>query len=127
MTYKTLKFKHDPIGDVDAFTARRKQYSSLFRIIYNKLVDNPSLKYDDAVKIVSTYNNLELMDSYLRGAAYRDAKSLYTSDNKKDKKGHKVIFGGEDNFIARRKKLITKEEYKESRLRPLYVIGEANR
>lgn len=71
MTYTTLKFKHDPRGDVDAFTARRKQYSSLFRILYNKLVDNPSLKYDDAVKTVSTYNNLELNDSYLRNAAFQ--------------------------------------------------------
>ena len=127
MTYTTLKFKHDPIGDVDAFTARRKQYSSLFRIIYNKLVDNPSLKYDDVVKIVSTHNNLELNDSYLRDAAFQDAKAEYDSDTKKDNKGHKVIFGGEDNFIARRKNLITKEEYKESRLRPLYVIGAANK
>ena len=127
MTYTTLKLKHDPRGDVDAFTARRKQYSSLFRILYNKLVDNPSLKYDDAVKIVSTYNNLELNDSYLRNAAFQDAKAEYDSDIKKDNKGHKVIFGGKDNFIARRKNLITKEEYKESRLRPLYVIGEANK
>ena len=127
MTYTTLKLKHDPRGDVDAFTARRKQYSSLFRILYNKLVDNPSLKYDDAVKTVSTYNNLELNDSYLRNAAFQDAKAEYDSDTKKDNKGHKVIFGGNDNFIARRKNLITKEEYKESRLRPLYVIGEANK
>ena len=127
MTYTTLKFKHDPRGDVDAFTARRKQYSSLFRIIYNKLVDDPSLKYDDVVKIVSTHNNLELNDSYLRNAAFQDAKAEYDSDTKKDNKGHKVIFGGEDNFIARRKNLITKEEYKESRLRPLYVIGQANK
>ena len=127
MTYTTLKLKHDPRGDVDAFTARRKQYSSLFRILYNKLVDNPSLKYDDAVKIVSTYNNLELNDSYLRNAAFQDAKAEYDLDTKKDNKGHKVIFGGKDNFIARRKKLITKEEYKDSRLRPLYVIGEANK
>ena len=127
MTYTTLKLKHDPRGDVDAFTARRKQYSSLFRILYNKLVDDPSLKYDDVVKIVSTHNNLELNDSYLRNAAFQDAKAEYDSDTKKDNKGHKVIFGGKDNFIARRKKLITKEEYKESRLRPLYVIGEANK
>jgi hypothetical protein len=43
MTYTTLKLKHDPRGDVDAFTARRKQYSSLFRILYNKLGTVPKL------------------------------------------------------------------------------------
>ena len=54
---------------------------SVFYII--NLVDDPSLKYDDVVKIVSTHNNLELNDSYLRNAAFQDAKAEYDSDTKK--------------------------------------------
>ena len=108
-----------------------KQYNSLVHIFYNQLVDNPKFKYKDAREKFDTLNNMDLMDSYFINAAYHDAKALYKRYNKgkraKNPLGHKLIFGGKQLFKNRAKGLITKEEFIKKRLRPLTVIGEANR
>lgn len=133
---KTLKLKYKLVYSVgyehgDLLDRLINQYNSLVHIYYNQLVDNPKYKYKDACDTFDKLNNVELIDSYLRNASYQDAKALYKRYNKgkrsKNPLGHKLIFGGKTLFKKRSKKLITKEEFIAKRLRPLMVIGEANK
>ena len=129
----TLKIRFDlESGDPELFNQYLNQYNSYFRTFYNALVDNPNLKYKDLPEIVKGYypeNNL--IDSYLLNSAFQDAQSVYNRFNVSRLKsgleplGHKIIFGGKENFARRAKGLISKEQFKENRLRPLYVIGES--
>ena len=121
-------------GDPVLFKCLVHQYNSCVRAIYNALVDKPDLTYSQAGKLIENfYKDNHLIDSYLLNAAYHDAKALYKRHNTSRSKsglvplGHKLIFGGKNLFARRTKHLISKEEFTERRLRPICVIGEANK
>ena len=130
----TLKIRFDlELGDPVLFNQYQRQYNSYFRTFYNALVDNPKLKYSELPELVRGYypeNNL--MDSYLINSAFQDAQSVYERFNTSKVKsgqeplGHKLVFGSKRLFARRAKGLISKEEFQEQRLRPLYAIGESN-
>ena len=129
----TLKIRFDlELGDPVLFDQYQRQYNSYFRTFYNALVDNPKLKYSELPVLVKGYypeNNL--MDSYLINSAFQDAQDVYKRFNTTKVKsgqeplGHKLVFGGKRLFARRAKGLISKEEFQEQRLRPIYVIGES--
>lgn len=131
----TLKSGYDlEVGDPIMFDCLVHQYNSFVRTIYNALVDDSTLTYNQSGKMVENfYKDNSLIDSYLLNAAYRDGKALYKRHNTSRVKsgleplGHKLIFGGKELFAQRAKGLISKEEFRERRLRPLWVIGEANK
>ena len=130
----TLKIRFDlELGDPVLFNQYQRQYNSYFRTFYNALVDNPKLKYSELPELVKGYypeNNL--MDSFLINSAFQDAQSVYERFNTTKVKsgqeplGHKLVFGSKRLFARRAKGLISKEEFQEQRLRPLYAIGESN-
>ena len=130
----TLKIRFDlEFGDPVLFNQYQRQYNSYFRTFYNALVDNPKLKYSELPELVKGYypeNNL--MDSYLINSAFQDAQDVYKRFNTTKVKsgqnplGHKLVFGSKRLFARRAKGLISKEEFQEQRLRPLYAIGESN-
>lgn len=127
----TLKIRFDlELGDPVLFNQYQRQYNSYFRTFYNALVDNPKLKYSELPELVRGYypeNNL--MDSYLINSAFHDAQDVYKRFNTtkgQEPLGHKLVFGGKRLFARRAKGLISKEEFQEQRLRPLYAIGESN-
>ena len=129
-TIITIKLDYDLVyGDRQLFIKYNKQYSTLVHIFYNILVDDPKFTYNQAVEKVKNYNNLELMDSYFINWALQDAKTLYDSLNeeKTNPVGHKVIFGGRNNFIKRVKGKLSNSEFKKLRLRPIFIRGEANK
>ena len=101
---------------VDRIKLYQQQYSTYLHLAYNRLLDGKLLK--DCFKMTN-YNNIQLLDSWLRQCASREALSIINKN--KDKK---VIFGGKKNYFNRLKGLISKEQYQQNRLSPIYSIGQ---
>lgn len=109
----------------------QKEYNSAYRVYYNLMLDDLCKNGDlhspfDYYKILRNsldeLKNLDLMKrtEWLRHCAIKEAHQLISKT-----RIQRVIFGGRKNFIRRQKGLISKEEYKENRLRPLYSEGTA--
>lgn len=100
------------------------QQNHITRSAFKKLNAGYSVTFND----FNFYNDIDYLDSWLRHSAIHDANSLIEKDSEENIVPKKVIFGGKKNFLARQKvegrKQISKEEYKQNRLRPLYVVGE---
>lgn len=118
----TIKIKYNVESEDDSLFigSMMKQYSSLFHVLYNLKMKDKSLS-DISLRnqTNSTLNNIDLLDSYMRQCCLIETKSLIKKTGNK-----KVIFGGRKNFFNRMKSLISKEEYKNNRLSPIYCIGE---
>ena len=100
------------------------QQNHITRSAFKRLNAGHSVTYND----FNFYNDIDYLDSWLKQSAIYDANSLIEKDSEENIVPKKVIFGGKKNFLARQKvegrKQISKEEYKQNRLRPLYVVGE---
>ena len=98
------------------------QYNNVLRFTYNRIYENKELKTKEITKLQKSINNQNLMNSHLLNSCIYDCKTLI-----KDQEDSKqVIFGGKKLFIDRCQDKITKEEFKEKRLRPLYSVGETS-
>src|SRR5574344_134660 len=94
-----------------------KQYNSVLRFTYNRLLDE-RLSTKDLTVLQKTLNNTELIQSHLRNSAIYDSKTLIL------KSTDTIIFGGKKLFIQRCKQQITHEEFQIKKLFPLTSIGE---
>lgn len=114
---QTLKIKYTTSSTEDSNLIKeyQKQYSSLLHYVYNRTCENISQK--EIKEKIKSLSNINLLDSWFIQSAIFDAKTLTQRDNK-------IIFGGKKNFFDRLKNKITKEEYKQKRLSPIYSIGE---
>lgn len=120
----TLKLKY--ITDNDNMLLihdYQKQYNHCLRFVYNRFKDNPSMSQKEVEQL--PINNIPLMDSYFKRCSVKHATELIKKDKESDS-AKPIIFGGKSNFIKRCKHQITKEQFNENRLLPLYSIGEAN-
>ena len=115
MTFKFRYSCEDDLFDVV------KEYNSVLRFTYNRLVDNPKYRTAEITQMQKFLNNCDLIGSYLRCSAIFDAKSLISKSDKK------VIFGGKKLFVDRCKNKISKEDFCKKKLRPITCIGEACR
>ena len=88
-----------------------QQYTSVNHYIYNRIQDGLSQK--QIKQQIKSLNNIEFLDSWFIQCSFYDIPQK-----------SKVIFGGKKNYFDRLKGLITNEEYKTKRLKPLYSIGE---
>ena len=88
-----------------------QQYTSVNHYVYNRIQEGLSQK--QIKHQIKSLNNIELLDSWFIQCSFYDIPQ----------KEH-VIFGGKYNYFQRLKGLITNEEYKAKRLKPLYSIGE---
>ena len=88
-----------------------RQYTSVNHYVYNRIQEGLSQK--QIKQQIKSLNNIELLDSWFIQCSFYDIPQK-----------SKVIFGGKYNYFQRLKGLITNEEYKEKRLKPLYSIGE---
>ena len=114
----TFKFKYSCEDDLlDVI----KEYNSVLRFTYNRLVDNPKYRTSEITQMQKFLNNCDLIGSYLRCSAIFDAKSLIS------KSDGKVIFGGKKLFIDRCKNKVSKEDFCKRKLRPITCVGEACR
>jgi len=94
-----------------------KQYNSVLRFTYNRLLDE-RLSTKDLTVLQKTLNNTDLIQSHLRNSAIYDSKTLIL------KSTDTIIFGGKKLFIQRCKQQITHEEFQIKKLFPLTSIGE---
>ena len=112
----TYKFKYS--CDKDLLNIL-KEYNSVLRFTYNRLVDNPKYRTSEITKMQKTLNNCDLIGSYLKCSAIFDARSLISKSDKK------VIFGGKKLFVDRCRNKISKEDFRKKKLRPIMCVGEA--
>ena len=115
----TLKFKYATDNDGSKIIKEyRKQYSSVLHYAYNRRKEDIPEK--ECEKLIDNLNNINLIKSYLKRCAVKNATQLATANDEN------VIFGGKKNFIDRCNNKITNEQLKELRIGKLFVIGEAN-
>lgn len=113
----TLKIKYSCDNSIlDAI----RQYNSVLRFTYNRLLANPKLKTAEITQLQKSLNNCDLIGSHLKNSAIYDAKSLV------DRSTEPIIFGGKYLFKQRCQHKIAKDEFLLKRLRPINSIGEAN-
>ena len=123
---KTIKL---PYTSTEKFQSKlkelRQQYSCVVRYSYNRFIDGKSQK--EIRSMCKSLNHIELLDSWLIQCAIMEGfyEFKHCFDKKTKQVQHKSIFGGKYNFIQRAKNKITKEEFKEKRLLPLTIQGEA--
>ena len=110
-----IKYKTSSLEDLNLIKEYQKQYSSLLHYVYNRTRENISQK--DIKDKVKSLSHINLLDSWFIQSSIFEAKSLYQKSNK-------IIFGGKKNFFDRLKGKISKSEYKNKRLSPIYSIGE---
>lgn len=88
----------------------------------------PEIEVRDEIRDRFANSNL---DSWFQQSAVKSGIGMYKADveigklKNEDKTPIKRIFGGRLNFIRRCKDLISRDEWKEARLLPIYLIGES--
>jgi len=102
----------------ELLTPLRRQQSTVIRSSYKfSLINMP----EKEIRFKLKSYNLPTLDSWFIQCGIYKGKSLVKDSNNKT-----IIFGGKKNWYDLQKGLITKEEFKERRLSPLYSIGECN-
>ena len=116
----TLKIKYSTTEDgLNLIKEYRKQYSSVLHFAYNRRYEGVSEK--DIEHQINSLNNIQLIKSYLKRCAVKNATQLIKEGDNKQ-----LIFGGKKNFIDRCKCKINRDEFLNKRLSKLFIIGEAN-
>lgn len=107
--------------ELEAIKMLQKQQASVYHCAYNLNKDGSSQK--EIRETLKSYNFAPEMDSWFTQSAIYRALGAVKAD--KELGITKRIFGGKGLFIRRLKGLITKEEYQEKKLEPIYLVGEA--
>ena len=105
-----IKYKTDD-KSLNIIQNYMKQYSSVLHFVYNRVQEGKLQK--DIKQQIKTLNNINLLDSWFIQCSFYDIP-----------KKQKVIFGGKKNYFQRLKNNISKKEYSQKRLAPIYSIGE---
>ena len=109
---QALKIKYQTDHQLlDIIRDYMKQYSSVQHFVYNRIQDGKSQK--DIKQQIKLLNNIDLLDSWFIQCSFYDIPKV-----------DKVIFGGKKNYFQRLKNNISKYEFKQKRLSPIYSIGE---
>jgi len=115
----TLKIPYKSNDEFKTFLNNlRREYSLLVRYSYNRLKEGVSEK--DIRLLHKFLNNINNLDAWTRQCSINEAKQILTRNE-----DNKVIFGGKSNMIKYFKGLISKDQYKQKRLLPLNIFGEA--
>ena len=117
----TIKLKYNSTNEFNDFLLKlRNQYTSIFHFAYNKIFKFKTKK--EIYHLVKNLNNVGLIKSRMIGDAIDESYKVY--ERNKDSKN---VFGNRTNFIRRCKGLITNKEWKNKRLKQLYIQGEVSR
>jgi IS605 OrfB family transposase len=115
---RTIKLSYEATPEAQALVAHwRKAQSVVIRYAYNRLLEGQKDK-----DILGSLRDMPQgrLDSWLTLSALKKAKSI-----KKANAGRKVIFGGKHYFKLRAEGKISKAEWQQRRLSPLYFEGHA--
>lgn len=119
----TLKIKYSCLDSESVIIHNiLEAYNPVLRFTFNRVEENSKLTTKELSEIQTKYEHkADIIGSHLLNSMQYQAKAMF------DAKGDKpVIFGGRKNFIRRCQQKITKEEWQELRLVPIYSVGEAN-
>ena len=105
-----IKYKTDD-KSLNIIQNYMKQYSSVLHFVYNRVQEGKLQK--DIKQQIKLLNNVDLLDSWFIQCSFYDIPKV-----------NKVIFGGKKNYFQRLKNNISKKEYSQKRLAPIYSIGE---
>ncbi len=126
--FKTLKIPIElNIDSKNKILDIQRQYSNVFRFAYNRFLDGLCEK--EIRNLTKKLESINDLNSWLIQCAILDAKGVFTRFNwdKKNKKiltENKVIFGGKGLLNKLHKNIISKQEFKLGRLRPIDIQGE---
>lgn len=119
----TIKLTYKSTPEFQEFLSNlRKQFSIVYRYSYNRFYDGLTKK--EIYALIPKLNNVDLIKGRLINDCIDFASRLYEKDKKTE---HKSIFGSKSNYILRCKEKITKEQFLQKRLIPLYLQGETAR
>lgn len=118
MSTITLKIKYTAENS-SRFLEMIQNYNVIFRLIYNYMFENKGCSTKNIINYINSKNNI-FLDTYFKNGVIYDSKSEI-----KRQKDKKIIFGGKKLFFERQKNLISKEDYKLKKLRPINVVGAA--
>jgi len=96
----------------------QRQQNNVIKYTYNRIKDNEKITQKELTKLVNSMNNITI-GSWLKQSAITKAKYIFKSNKESN-----IIFGGKYLFLQRIKNKISKEEFKQKRLLPLYIEGE---
>jgi hypothetical protein len=99
----------------------QKIQSSMVRCSYN--ASKKGLKEKDIRPILKERFQGSSLDSWFQQSSIYEGRAMFAADQETGNESR--IFGGKGNSIKRAKNLITKEQWKDCRLLPLVLIGEA--
>ena len=109
---QVLKIKYQTDKEsLDIIRNYIRQYSSVQHFVYNRIQEGKSQK--DIKQQIKLLNNVNLLDSWFIQCSFYDIPKV-----------DKIIFGGKKNYFQRLKNNISKEQFKQKRLSPIYSIGE---
>lgn len=117
----SIKLEKD---DVRFIKDLQRQQSAMIRSSYATIKKQPNIKETELNMILKDRFGTDHLDSWFRTSAIRSALGSIKADQELGVKTK--VFGSRRQFIRRCKGLITNEHWKESRLFPVYLIGEAN-
>ena len=117
----TLKIKYEIEKDKkDIILEYIKNYNSVFNCLLNYFQDqNKVLSTKDSFVFIKSLNNI-FIDTIFQNSALYDVKQVFKIFGDK-----RLVFGGKKLFLDRIKNLVSKEEFKLKKLRPLQVVGAA--
>ena len=104
--------------DLELIHQLRQQQSSVIRYSFNRFKEK--LNEKEIRLKTKLLNNIDLLDSWFVQCGIKEADFVFKRNPE-----NKVIFGGKYNWKQFVSKRITKSEFKENRILPLSVQGEA--
>ena len=128
---KTIKLpiKYSNEDDLVIISEYIRLQNNITRISYNRFKDDYSEKdIRNYLKSMNLSSDLITIDSWFIQSGIYKAKEMFKKDTEFYKSFAyfpKRIFGSKSNLIKRSKNLIDKEEFKNNRMLPLLIIGEA--
>ena len=126
-TYSTIKIpvEYSSAEDRMLISAMRRQQMHIIRSAFKKYEKGLPVKdnsFDD-------YNDIDLLDSWLKRSAVYEGKAIYATENELQKTSEKKIrtcFGGKSLMNDYRAGKVSKDELRSGRLSPLVSIGTAD-
>jgi predicted transposase len=108
-----LKFQNELDNNFIIF---RKQWNSVLRYSFNRFSEGKSLI--EVWNLTKNLKNVDYLDISWRRSAAQKAEEIWKST-----KNPKLIFGGKERFSKLKRKILTKEEFLESREMQIRMIG----
>lgn len=120
----TIKLQYSTSQEnIDKINTLQRQQSAVFRWAYNRVKEE--IKEKEIRHLSKNLNNINNLDSWFIQCAIKDAMQQVKSENAL--KIDKTIFGSKFKFFQLISGKISKDEWKETRLRPITIQGEASK